>query len=65
MAEGDGYSGEYLFQNVRSCQAYTFDDVILLPGLLRLYLVSDNLQDILKMKSWIFHWSLLSVVELN
>jgi hypothetical protein len=30
--DGDGFSGSMLFQNVRSCQAYTFDDVILLPG---------------------------------
>jgi hypothetical protein len=30
--DGDGFSGQNLFQNVRSCQAYTFDDVLLLPG---------------------------------
>lgn len=39
--EGNGYSGQTLFENVRSCQAYTFDDVILLPGYFYLLLFTS------------------------
>ena len=32
MDFGDGYSAEDVFANRSTCAAYTYDDIILLPG---------------------------------
>ena len=29
---GDGYSAERLFRNRKSCYAFTYDDIIIMPG---------------------------------
>ena len=30
---GDGYTAEQIFRNRRSCAAFTYDDLILMPGM--------------------------------
>jgi hypothetical protein len=34
---GDGFSSKELFEEKNNCQAFTFDDIILLPGCSRHY----------------------------
>ena len=29
---GDGFSSKHIFEESKTCQAYTFDDLILMPG---------------------------------
>jgi len=37
---GDGFSAEQIFRNPNLVQAYTYDDVIIMPGTLGLLLAS-------------------------
>ena len=33
LVHNDGYSAVQVFENVKGCIAYTYDDIILLPGM--------------------------------